>query len=130
MRVMNDILEVCIFCISIDIDGCRTKHPGMKHPFVPFVTTLDKTSYTDLPTWTIRIYHECEGRIEKSVPRITVWHHETCRVMTNGDPEGRIFLSFSHPNNGFFLLLTIIYHILFLRKGSQKFLNTQRCDML
>ena len=24
----------------------------------------------------IRIYHECEGRIEKFVPRITVWHHE------------------------------------------------------
>ena len=23
----------------------------------------------------IRIYHECEGRIEKSVPRITNWHH-------------------------------------------------------
>ena len=39
----------------------------------------------------IRIYHECEGRIEKSVPRFTVWHHEACRVMTNGDPEGRIF---------------------------------------
>ena len=24
----------------------------------------------------IRIYHECEGRIEKSIPRITVWHQE------------------------------------------------------
>ena len=39
----------------------------------------------------IRIYHECEGVIEKSVPRITDWHHEACRVMTNGDREGRIF---------------------------------------
>ena len=38
----------------------------------------------------IRIYHECEGRIEKSVPRIAVWHRETCRVMTNGDTEGRV----------------------------------------
>ena len=27
----------------------------------------------------IRIYHECEGRAEKSVPRIAVWHHEACR---------------------------------------------------
>ena len=78
----------------------------------------------------IRIYHECEGRIEKSVPRITVWHHEACQVMTNGDPEGRIFLSYSHPNNGFFFLLTITYHILFLRKGSEMFLNTPRWDML
>ena len=40
---------------------------------------------------TIRIHHECGNRIEKSVPRITVWHHEACHVMTNGDPEGRFF---------------------------------------
>ena len=39
----------------------------------------------------IRIYHECEARIELSFPRIAVWHHEACRVMTNGDLEGRIF---------------------------------------
>ena len=26
----------------------------------------------------IRIYHKCEGRIERSVPRITFWHHEAC----------------------------------------------------
>ena len=39
----------------------------------------------------ISIHHECEGRIEKSVPRITDWHHEACRVMTIGDHEGRIF---------------------------------------
>ena len=25
-------------------------------------------------------------------------------MMTNGDPEGRIFLSFPHTNNGFFFL--------------------------
>ena len=59
----------------------------------------------------IRTYHECEGRIEKSVPRITVWHHEACRVMTNGDPEGRIFLSYPHTNNGFFFLLTAVFFI-------------------
>ena len=55
---------------------------------------------------TIRIYQECEGRIEKSVPRIANWHYEACRVMTNGDPEGQIFLSYPHTNNGFFFLLT------------------------
>ena len=54
---------------------------------------------------TIRIYHECEGRIEKSV----LWHYEVCRVMTSGDPEGRIFLSYPHTNNGFFFLLTTVY---------------------
>ena len=29
-----------------------------------------------------RIYHECEGRIEKSVQRMAIWHHKACRVMT------------------------------------------------
>ena len=47
-------------------------------------------------TRNVRIYHECEGGIEKSVLRFTVCHYEACRVMTNGDGEGRIFLY--HPN--------------------------------
>ena len=62
--------------------------------------------------YTIRIYHECEDGIEKFIPRITDWHHEACRVMTNGDPEGWIFLSFPHTNNGFFFLLTTVFVIL------------------
>ena len=62
----------------------------------------------------IRIYHECEGRIEKSVPRIAVWHHVACRVMTNGDPEGRIFLFYPHTNNGCFFLLTTLFIYLFI----------------
>ena len=56
----------------------------------------------------IRIYHGCEGKIEKAVPRIAVWHHEACRVMTNGDPEGRIFLSYPDTNNGFLFVLTTV----------------------
>ena len=44
----------------------------------------------------IRIYYEVEVGIGESIPRITVWHHKACRVMTNRDPEGRIFLS--HPD--------------------------------
>ena len=52
----------------------------------------------------IRIYHECEGRIEKSVTRVVVWHLEACRVMINGVPEGRIFQSYPHTNNEFFFL--------------------------
>ena len=39
----------------------------------------------------IKIYHECEGGIDKSVPRIAVWHHKACQVMTNCDHEGQIF---------------------------------------
>ena len=56
----------------------------------------------------IRIYHECEGKIEKAVQRVAVWHYETCQVMTNGGPEGRIFRSLPHTNNGFFFLLTTV----------------------
>ena len=55
----------------------------------------------------IRIYHYCEGGIEKPVLRITDWHHEACRVMTNSDLKGQVFLSHSHTNNGFFFLLTV-----------------------
>ena len=47
-------------------------------------------------------YHESEGRIEKSFPRIGVWHYEACRVMTSGDHEGRTFLSHPHTNKGLF----------------------------
>ena len=47
--------------------------------------------YLEVISRIIRIYHECEGGIEKSIPRITVRHHEACREMTNSDLEGLIF---------------------------------------
>ena len=31
-------------------------------------------------------------------------------MMTNRDPEGRIFLSYPHINNGLFFLLTTVWH--------------------
>ena len=77
--------------------------------------------------YNIRIHHECECRIEKSVPRIAVWHQEACRVMTKGDPEGQIFLSYPHKNNGFFFLLTTVFIHLF-KISFQKSLNTLRCN--
>ena len=57
----------------------------------------------------IRSYHECEGRIEKSVPRITIWIHKACRVMTNAVPGEQIFLSYPHTNIGLFFLLTNVF---------------------
>ena len=71
-----------------------------------FDSETHATSYDN-----IRIYHECEGRIEKSVPRITIWHHEACRVMKNDDPYWRIFLSYPNTINGFFFLLTTVLFI-------------------
>ena len=75
--------------------------------------------------YNIRIYHESEGRGEKSVARFAVCHHEACRVMTNGDPEGGIFLSYPHTNNGFCFLLTTVY--IYFKINFQKSLNTLRC---
>ena len=34
--------------------------------------------------------------------------------MTNGDPEGWIFLSYTHTNNDFFFLLTTVFIYLFI----------------
>ena len=76
---------------------------------------------------TIRIHNEYEDGIEKSVQRVADWHHEACRVMTNGDRERRIFLSHPHTNSGFFFLLTTNYSILLWKnrkKGFQKIPNS------
>ena len=40
----------------------------------------------------IRIYHECEGGIEKSVPRISVWHCMAIHVIINSDQKSSAFL--------------------------------------
>ena len=61
--------------------------------------------------------------IEKTVPRITVWHQEACRVMTNDDRQGQIFLSHPHMNNGLFFLLNTKYLIIYwknMKKISRK----------
>ena len=66
----------------------------------------------------VRIYHNCEGRVEKSVTRIAVWHHEACRVMTNSDPEGRIFHTLTRITFFFscspLLLFIIFYFFIYL----------------
>ena len=79
----------------------------MAHPDLKFIVcSLMEKSIGLKRVNNVRICHKCEGRIEKSVLRIAFWHHEACQVMTNGDLEGRIFLSYPHANNGFFFLLT------------------------
>ena len=35
----------------------------------------------------IRIHLECEDGTENSSPSDTIWHHQACRAMANGDPE-------------------------------------------
>ena len=44
----------------------------------------------------IRNYHECEGGNATSIPRITVWHHEACQIMTKGYHEENGFVKPIH----------------------------------
>ena len=37
-------------------------------------------------------------------------------MMTNGDPEGQIFLSYPHTNNGFFFLFKSVLFIYLFKK--------------
>ena len=70
----------------------------------------------------IRIYHECEGGIEKSVPRITVgWHHEACLPVF---PVDGIF----HPIPKQ-IMASLSYNIKFHIFIWKKFLNILRCDI-
>ena len=50
-------------------------------------------------------------------------------MMTNGDPEGRIFLSHPHANNGSFFLLTTWYHILYWKNMKRLPENPKFADM-
>ena len=74
-----------------------------------------------------RIYHECEGGIDKSVPSITVWSYEVCTVMTTDNPEVRIFLSHTHTNSRFFFLLINKFNIFIFKKALRSY--TSRCDI-
>ena len=57
--------------------------PGLKPQFLLVFSSSFAVS------WTIRILHECQVWIDKSVPRVTFWYHEARRVMPNCDPRDR-----------------------------------------
>ena len=59
-----------------------------------------------LPIENISIFNGCMVWIEKSVMRVTDWHHEACRVMQNSDPEWQIFLSTPYIHDKYFFLHT------------------------
>ena len=61
----------------------------------------------------IRIFNGCEVLIENSVMRVTVRHHEACRVMPNSYPEWRNFQLAPKNHYGFFFLHTLLSTIAF-----------------
>ena len=77
----------------------------------------------------IRIHHECEDGIGKSIPRITAWHQEACGVMTKVIPRGGFFYSTLTQLLDSFSCSPLDTTFM-LKKGSQKFLNRLRCYML
>ena len=54
----------------------------------------------------LMIFNGCEVRIENSVTRVTVRHHQACRVMPNSYPEWRNFHFLPNSHYGFFFLHT------------------------
>ena len=102
-----------MFNIEDIINGAQILPKSLKRMLLILKITRIVTDNSCKVGWIIRIYHECVGRIEKSFLRIAIWHHEACRVITNGDPEERISLSYPLTNNGLFFLLTTVF-ILFI----------------
>ena len=88
----------CIFflgALRVKIQLWTYRHNST--PFHPLFLTIPGCMFYSFCR--SRIHHECEGRVEKSVPRSAIWHHEACRVMTNGDPERWVFLSYPHTHD-------------------------------
>ena len=54
---------------------------------IRFVGTGETRGYPYLVCKNIGIFHGCMVWIEKSVMRVTDWHHGACRVMLISDPE-------------------------------------------
>ena len=57
----------------------------------------------------INIHQECEGGLEKIRPEDHRLASRGLPMITNGDHEGRIFLSHPHTNNGLFFLLNTTF---------------------
>ena len=73
--------------------------------------------------------------MEKPVPWITDWHHEACRVLTNGDLKGRGFLSHPHTIMNYFSYspLSTAFCIERTRKslpGSHEFAKMRHGDVI
>ena len=82
------LMQTVLLCIPMFLIGKQENMFLIKHSYLEACNTPILQN--------IRIYHDCEGRIEKSVPRITVWHHEACRVISNGDCEADFSIPPSH----------------------------------
>ena len=93
---------------------CASSSSGFVYD-VAFVTAqntrkwiLIRTDCTGSSRWIIRICNEWEVWIDKSVPRVTVWHHEALPSDAKQWPEGQIYRSMPLTNDRFFFLHTFL----------------------
>ena len=67
----------------------------------------------------IRILHECQVWTDKSVPRVTVWHHKAHRVMPNCDQRDRFVYPYLTRMINFLACLNaakLDFHTIYLEK--------------
>ena len=98
----------CIETETKTYSTCLWKRRGFPLPLSASSAPLSPSPLSPPPVHSpiiIRIFHGCEVRIEKSV-RGSLFGTRLCRVMSNGDPEGRIFLSSPNNHDRFFFLHT------------------------
>ena len=60
-----------------------------------------------------------ESKIKQSILRITNWHHQACRLITNDDREGQVFLSLPQTNNEFLFLHTFKHGNFIIKNGAE-----------
>ena len=71
---------------------CEALSSGLLFFSTSFINSEKQTSSLFLfLNRNIRIFNGCEVLIENSVTRVTVRHHEACRVMPNSYPSDGIF---------------------------------------
>ena len=71
----------------------------------------------------ITTFNGCELQIENSVTRVTVRHHEACRVMPNSYAERRNFQFAPNNHYRFFFLHTVPSTIVYLNLDVRYFIN-------
>ena len=91
-KILGVILPLCPVNRNKKVDVYQSLRSILRQLVIVFF--LDCLNYYPVKYRNIiRILHECQVWIDKSVPRVTFWHHEARRVMPNCDPRDR----FAYP---------------------------------
>ena len=70
-------------------------------------------------------YHECEGGIDTSVPKISVWYHKACQLVQTVIPRDGFFVTCSHKFS--FSLIIDVRILTPYRRRSKTLLTIEEC---